>query len=412
MKIIYLFLLAVPLAAKANQVSASNCAPEMKTYRDVIACALLRSPEAQVAIADVNRAKAEVQSAGQWKNPELSVSAVHGHSDGQSSSQTDLDLGIPIELGGKISARREVAEGGVAEAEAKAFEVRSNIKAEVFLKLHRLRQVFHEQEVIDEAITTFAKLVNQFSKRPQLSPEQQLSNAVFRMSKSEYEIKRAETVEELASLEAYFKVSIGLGTEALKSLTPESPKEWPELKKEYKNGTSPRSKLAQAELQISQGSLSIAQSESWPTITLGPTVQIPNQGGQSSPMYGFNLSLPLPLFNMNGAGRSAAASGVSLAESRKVYANSEEEKRRESLLSTYNESKRVLVATLSHKEIEGRHQETESLFLKGIVPSALVIEAHRTFVDLEISRNQRELKALQSLTAIHTIDGNIAELDL
>lgn len=403
--------LAGSLATKA-QAEATACAPEMKTYRDVIACAEQRSPEAQVATADVTRAKAEVGAAGQWKNPEFSAVSVQGKSGGQTSSQTDLDLGIPIELGGKISARREVAEGGVAEAEARAFEVRAKIKSEMLVKLHRLRQIYHEQEVIDEAIGTFTKLVNQFSKRPKLSPEQQLSNTVFRMSKSEYEIKRSETVEGLAELRAFFKVAVGKEIEELKNLTPESPKSWPEVVGEYKFGTSPKSKLASAELQTSQASLSRAQSEAWPTLTVGPAVQIQNQGGQSLPMFGVNLSLPLPLFNMNGAGKAAAASGVSLSETRKAYAFTEEEKHREEMLRVYNESKRVLGATLSHKEIEGRHQEIESLFFKGIVPSALVIEAHRTFVELELSRNQRELKALESLLSIYTIDGKIAELSL
>lgn len=404
------YLLVAGSFTTRAQAEATVCAPEMKTYRDVISCAELRSPEAQVAIADVNKAKADVSAAGQWKNPEFSAVTVQGKSGGQTSAQTDLDLGIPIELGGKISARRGVAEGGVAEAEARAFEVRAKIKSETLVKLHRLRQIYHEQEVIDEAIGTFTKLVNQFAKRPKLSPEQQLSNTVFRMSKSEYEIKRAETVEEMASLRAYFKVSVGREVEELKGLTPESPKNFPDVKEEYKFGTSPRSKLAHAELQISQAALTLAQSEAWPTVVVGPAVQLQSQGGLSTPMFGVNLRLPLPLFNMNGAGKAAAASGVSLSETRKSYAYAEEERYREALVRVYNESKRVLGATLSHKEIEGRHQEIESLFLKGIVPSALVIEAHRTFVELEITRNQRELKAIASLLSIFTIDGQISEM--
>jgi outer membrane protein, heavy metal efflux system len=412
MKFILPILLVMPLVAEASQTDAPSCAPEMRTYRDVIACAELRSPEAQVVSVDVERSKAEVHAAGQWKNPEFSAVSVQGSSNGQSNSQTDLDLGIPIELGGKISARRAVAEGGVAAAEARAYEVRAKIKSEMLIKLHRLRQIYHEQEVIDEAIGTFTKLVNQFSKRPKLSPEQQLSYTVFRMSKSEYEIKRAETVEGLAALRAFFKVAVGKEIEELKNLTPESPKDWPQVGGEYKFGSSPKSKLANAELQTSQAALSLAQSEAWPTLTVGPAVQIQNQGGQSTSMFGINLSLPLPLFNMNGAGKAAAASGVSLSETRKSFALSEEEKHREEMLRVYNESKRVLGATLSHKEIEGRHQEIESLFFKGIVPSALVIEAHRTFVELEMTRNQRELKALESLLSIYTIDGKISELSL
>lgn len=407
-----LLLLSLPLTVDASQTSTYECPVKMNTYRDVIACAETRSPEAQVADADVSRARAEVDAAGQWKNPELSAVVVKGKTDGQNSSQTDLNLGLPIELGGKVSARRNVAEGGMSEAEARAFEIKAKIRSEVTLKLHRLRQIYHEQEVIEEAIGTFTKLVNQFAKRPKLSPEQQLSHTVFRMSKSDYEIKRAETVEALASLNAYFKVTVGKEIEELKTLTPASPQSWPEVSGKYQFGSSPKSKLADAELLTSQAVLSVAQSEAWPTLSVGPTLQIENQAGQSTPLFGVNLSLPLPVFNMNGAGKAAAARGVSLSELRKSYALTEEEQHRAEMLRVYNESKRVLSTTLSHKEIEGRHQEIESLFFQGIVPSALVIEAHRTFVDLEHSRNQRELKAIESLLSIHTIDGTLSELSL
>jgi cobalt-zinc-cadmium efflux system outer membrane protein len=416
MKLNLLFLIGfVPIAVSLNaraEAEGSACTAEFKTYREVIACAEARSPEVQISAADLNRAKAEVKAAEQWKNPELSAESVHGSTNGQANSQTDIALGVPIELGGKISARRAVAQGGVLQVEARAYETRAKVKSETLVKLHRLRQLYHEQEVIDEAIGTFTKLVNQFSKRPKLSPEQQMSNSVFRMSKSEYEIKRAETVEEMAALNAYFKVAVGRDVEQLKSLAPESVKSWPDFQNEYKPGLSPRSMVAQAELQTSQAALSLARSEAWPTLTVGPSLQIQNQAGQTAQMFGLNVSLPLPLFNTNGGGRAAAASGVSLSENRKSFAYLEEEKHREELLRVFNESKKVLLTSLSHKDIEGRHQEVESLFLKGIVPSALVIEAHRTFVELEKTRNQRELKAIESMMSIYTIDGKISELAL
>lgn len=402
---------ANPLTARATEIVATTCS-ELKSYRDVISCAEARSPEVQISNADLNRAQAEVGASGQWKNPEFSAESVQGRSGGQDNSQTDLALGVPIELGGKISARRAVAQGGVLQAEARAYETRAKIKSEVMLKLHRLRQVYHEQEVIDEAIGTFTKLVAQFAKRPTLSPEQKLSNTVFRMSKSEYEIRRSETVEELAALNSFFKVAVGMDVEQLRKVVPDSISSWPSFGNEFKPGVSPKSKLADAELKTSEAGLSLAQSEAWPTLTVGPSMQIQKQGNQNSQMFGLNVSLPLPLFNTNGGARAAAASSVNLSQNRKSYALLEEEKHREQLVNVFNESKRVLQTSLSHKEIEGRHKDVERLFLKGIVPSALVIEAHRTFVDLEVTRHQRELKAIESMLSIYTIDGKILEMNL
>lgn len=404
-------LMSAVSIASADTPSTS-CPSNFKTYQEVILCAEGRSPEVQTSRAELERAKTEIRAASQWRNPELSSESFHGSSDGQSTAETDISLGVPIELGGKISARRAVAEGGVAEAEAKAFESKAKVRAEILLKLHRLRQLYHEQEVIDEAIGTFTKLVSQYSKRPNLSPEQKISATVFKMSKSEYEIKKTDSFEELASLNAFFKVAVGNSIEQLKSITPESVKKWPIVKDEYLPGNSPLLKVREAEIRTSQASLSLAQSESWPTVTVGPSFKIQNQGGQTNHLYGFNLSFPLPLFNANGGGRAAAASGVQVSETKKNMSVLEEGKQREGLVRIYAESTRVLLATLSHQEIENRHTEIESLFLKGIVPSSLVIEAHRTFVELELTRNQRELKALESLLLIYTIDGHILEANL
>lgn len=411
--IIFIGIISIAISQTSRaEMENINCTNNMKNYREVISCAEARSPEVQISSSELNKAKAEIKAAEQWKNPELSIVSVYGNSNGQSNSQTDIALGVPIELGGKISARRAVAQSALVQAEARAYEIKAKVKSETFIKLHRLRQVFHEQEIIDETIGTFTKLVNQFAKLPKLSPEQQLSNSVFQMSKSEFEIKRAETVEELAALNTYFKIVIDRDIQKLKALTPASVKIWPKFESKYKAGFSPKSMVIQAELQTSQTLLSLARSEAWPTLTVGPSVQFQNQGSQKIQMFGLNVTLPLPLFNSNGGERAVANNNVNLSEIRKSYTLLEEEKHREELLRVFNESKRVLLGSLSHKDIENRHHEMESLFLKGIAPSALVIEAHRNFVELEKIRNQRELKAIESMISIYIIDGKISELIL
>ena len=393
-------------------VAEERCQRQIASYQEAVRCAESRSPEVQKALLALERAKSQVPAAGQWRNPELSADSFHGTVASERSSETEISLGVPIELGGKISARTAVAEGGVAKAEAELFEARAKVRSAALLKLHRLRQLIHEQEVIDESISTFSKLVAQYSKRLKLSPEQEMTVAVFRMSKSEYDLKKAETFDELLSLDSYLKVALGTSIEALKQNLPASPKTWPKIDPNAAPTNSPRLKLAQAEVATAVAELTLAQSESWPTLTVGPSVKIQSAAGRSDQLYGFNLSFPLPVFNVNGHGRAAAAAGVKLAETGKSLALLEQEKLREELARTYQQSISVLASTLSHQEIEKKHHDIERLFLRGIVPSALVIEAHRTFVELEKSRNARELKALESLMTIYIFDGKTSEINL
>ena len=387
------------------------CKGKVASYQDAIRCAEEKSPEVQRALLELERAKAQVSAAAQWRNPEISADSFQGNVGTERTSETEVSLGVPIELGGKISARTSVAEGGVARAEAALFEARSKVRSTVLLKLHRLRQLLHEQEVIDEAISTFTKLVSQYSQRLKLSPEQEMSAAVFRMSKSEYDLKKTEAFDELAALDSFFKVSLGTDVDTLKQDLPQSPKNWPKIETSPNLIASPRIRLLQAELATAQAELSLARSEAWPTLTIGPSVKIQNEAGRSDQLYGFNLSLPIPVFNANGAGREAAAAGVRLAETSKSLALVEQEKIREELVRTYQRSIGILASTLSHQDIEKKHSDIERLFLRGIVPSSLVIEAHRTYVELEKSRNERELKAMEALMTIYSLDGKTPELN-
>ncbi len=400
--------LTFPWTGKAQQ----NCTNQPKTYQEILRCSEQMSPEIQRAELELAHARSQVGAASQWRNPELSVDSVQGGSGADQKSETGINLGIPIELGGKISARTSIAESAAARAEAALYQVKANVRAATLLKLHRLRQLTHEQEVIDESIGTFTKLVTQFSQRFKLSPEQEISVAVFKMSKSEYDLKKTEVLSELNSLDSYFQTTIGLGIRSLTTMLPQSPKAWPRIDGSQNSKDSPKMLAAKADMRAAQANLNLAESEAWPTLTVGPSAKLQNESGRSNQLYGFNLSLPLPVFNANGKGKAAAASGLRYAEKNQNLALTEQSKIRDEMLRTYQQSVAALNATLSHEDIEKKHSNIERLFFRGVVPSSLVIEAHRTYVELEKSRNSRELKALEALMTIYTIDGNILEAQL
>lgn len=404
--IAFVLILTSPWSGYAQQ----SCAGQPKTYQDILRCSVQMSPEVQRAELELAHARSQIGAASQWRNPELSVDSVQGGSGSDQKSETGINLGIPIELGGKISARTSIAESSVARAEASLYQVKANVRATTLLKLHRLRQLSHEQEVVEESITTFAKLVTQFSQRFKLSPEQEISVAVFKMSKSEYDLKKTEVLSELNSLNSYFQTTIGLGMSSIMAMVPQSPKTWPKMENSQNPKDSPKMLAAKADVRIAQANLNLAESEAWPTFTVGPSAKLQNESGRSSQLYGFNLSLPLPIFNTNGKGKAAAASGLKFAETSRNLALTEQGKIREELLRTYQQSIASLASTLSHDEIEKKHNNIERLFFRGVVPSSLVIEAHRTYVELEKSRNSRELKALEALMTIYTIDGNVLEV--
>lgn len=409
---VFLMGIFLSLSFFTKAQASEACLSEMRTYQDVVACAESRSPDIQSALLEVDRSKASIEAAGQWQNPELSAETFQGKAGGQNQSETDISLGIPIELGGKISARKGVAKGGLGLSEAKLYEARAKVRSQVLLKLHRLRQVIHEQEIADEAIRTFTKLIKQYADRPGLSPEQQISLSVYQLSKSEYELKRSSTVEEILALDAFFKFNLGLSAEKVRPVLPSSPKTWPKIGSSENMRPSPKQQILQAELDTAKAELSLAQSEAWPTLTVGPSLKMQTESGQSNNLMGINVSLPLPLFNVNGGARAAAAAGVKLNETRRELGLREQAVRREELRKVYEQSVQAMAESLSHEDIEKRHRDAERLITKGVVPSSLVIEAHRTSFELEKTRHERELRALETLLDLYAIDGNILEVNL
>ena len=401
-------LLFAPIVGFAQ----ADCRLAAGSYQNLLKCAEDRSPEIQNARLELEAAKNGVRAAGQWKNPELAAQSFRGKIGGDQRAETDLSLGVPVELGGKISARKEVAQGGVDLAEANLYRARTKVRSEVFLKLHRLRQLMHEREIIDESVKTFSKLIGQYNKRPGLSPEQQISTSVYQLALGDYQLKRNLNIEEEFALDSYFKFAAGVGVDVLSKAMPLAPKKWPTFTPAGKGAPSPQQLALRADVKTAKAQLSVAQSEAWPTLTVGPSVKMVEEMGRSDQMIGFNLSLPVPMFNINGGARAAASANVKSAEAREQFGLRQQDLLREELLKVYETSIKFLTESLSHEEIEKRHDAADKMFSRGIVPSALVIEAHRTSFDLERARHEREIRAFEALLALYAIDGTMLEVSL
>jgi cobalt-zinc-cadmium efflux system outer membrane protein len=399
-----LFSLLAALAASA----ASSCGERAQALPELLLCAEKEAPVIKAAELGLEQAFKEEGARGQWRNPELSADSFHGSVGGADQSETNIALGIPLEFG-KVGARRSVGVSIRARAEAELYAAQAELRATLLLNLHRFRQARHELEVVEESIASFSKLVGQYGSRPRRSPEQETSAAVYRMAKSEYELKKAALADELAELDAFFLLNLGVRGPALNRLLPRSPSTWPAIGEAPALGSSPRARGLAAGVKNAEAELALARSEAWPTVSIGPSVRFQSQGSARGTLYGFNVGLALPVFNANGAGKQAAAAAFSTRAKGQDLGLAAEARARELAVGIYGRSTALLKTTLSHGEIERAHREIERLFSRGVVPSPLVIEAHRAYLELERARNERERKAIAALLEVYTIDGLIME---
>jgi Outer membrane protein len=412
MSFIKAFMPASVLLIASMAQAEVNC-DKVVNYKDVVACAEKRSPEVITAESEYKEKTARVDAASQWENPSLSVQSVSGTQDSEKVSETDIGLSFPIELGGKRAARKQIASVEESRAQWNFYRAKSEVRREVFLKLLRLKHIEHELALIDESLETFTKLVKQYQGRPVRSPEQEVSLTVYKIAKSEYSFKRTEYDEELSRLDAYFKITTGLTVQELKNIKLPEPTAWTVPAVQNDNlKASPLVIAYEHDVQSAKSNLDVEKSESWPTMNIGPSAKITKDAGGETQQWGFNFSMPLPVFNANGAGRTAAQLAVQSAEQKKELAMKQLAADRKIFIATFTTAIAALKDAPTEPTIENSHKKIENLIMKGLVPSSLAIEAHRSMVDFEKTRNEHEQKAMNALFNIQLIDGETVGANL
>lgn len=409
-----LFLLFFSTVVRADE-SADGPMPEtckrISTPQDVVDCALANHPEAQRARLSNVQADNLESAASQRPNPEFGGKSVYGKSLGDTVLNHELNLAVPIELGGKRGARMEKALAEKDTVAASSQRSREEVLLETMRSLYRIRQAKDELHTLDEALETFGRIQRQFRSRPRRTPEQEVSLGVFDVAEGDYQLRRAALETELATHVREVELAIGRSFEPSEGVLPARRKTWPGMNEKVPVTTFKGSAMnsARAGLKLAEAELSVAQSLSWPTLRIGPSFESQTSGPFTFQTYGVNLSFELPLFQINGGGRAVARTGLDLAERSLSLREREVSNQRKVLLLKYENSVKAIEASFSHKELEKKHRSTDALFARGIIPSSLVIEAHRQIVDFTKNQNEQELSALEALWQLYILEGRAFE---
>lgn len=388
----------------------SNACEPLRTPDDVIRCALANHPDIQRAGA-VEKQGTELEAiARQRPNPELSSKVVYGRTGGATVLATESALLHTFELGGKRGARVEGAVAASEERSARLLQTKEEVFLKTWLALYRMRQVRDELKILDEGINTFERIQRQFRSRPRLGPEQSVSLSVFRLAQSDFKLRKATLLSESNVLQKALQIATG------KDLSPEGPffpsprRDWPAVP-----DVSPgplggsRLKLAEAELKEARAAMSAAEGSAWPDLKIGPAFETQRQGAQSFETFGVTLSLPLPLYQANAAGKAYAALGENGARLSLDLAKKEAQVQWDVAVSQYRRALQALNEALPAEEVERKHESAERLFIRGLVPSALVIEAHRQIFDFTKSFHEREIELVEALSKIRALEGRLLE---
>ncbi|HEX7674851.1 MAG TPA: TolC family protein [Bdellovibrio sp.] len=399
-------LLSLVLICAVSTARGQSVCNAIANYKEILECAESRAPRVINAENSLKEKSSQIDIATQFLNPELSLQSVSENFGSTNNSETDVSLLFPIEWGGRRSSRKSVASAEEMKARYELTFAKAQTRREVLLKLFRLKQINEELSVIDESISTFSKLVKQYESRPARSPEQEVSLTVFKMAKDEYGLKKIGFSEELGVLNSYFEVAVGMSVDQINKVSMAS-FVWPQAGHSVNLENSPLLTPSILDIESAKAVLSQEEAHAYPILSVGPSAKFIKDSGRDLQQWGLSISAPLPVFNLNGAGRRAAQVSVEAAEKKRQLILHQLELERKRLGDLYSKEVAALSVSPTTEVLDQRHKKVETLFLKGLVPSSLVIEAHRSIFELQKTRNEHQIKALETLLSLEFMDGKV-----
>lgn len=384
-----------------------ECLP--KGYDELVRCAVDQSAEIQISDQQLKAAGSLEGIASQWLNPELEAESVQKGSD---RSETTAALLFDIRLGGKRSAAIQEAQGEFQKAKAGRDLNSSQAKLELILKFYRLNHLKHEIKIEEESVGTFTKIVSQYRGKAALSPEQEVSLSIFKMATSDHQLNLVKLKSEQEQRLREVSSSTRLSSEIILKNLPDHKTNWPEVSSKSTIKSSPHVRFAEGEILAAKGLKEKADADAWPDLKLGPAIKVQRDGGANENFFGLSLSMPLPIFNLNGSGRAYGTQKLIEAEMSRALTGRKIEGMREQLVKKYQATVSTLKSSITDKSAEEKHERIERHFFRGLVPSSLVIEAHRQLIELEQKRNESERDALEALGSILIIDNQFSEVIL
>ena len=352
---------AVKAETATTPPAALTTAPEHKasglTLDDAIAKALAQSPRLQAFGSGVAAAKGEQRQAGAWMNPEVGIEAENiagqGAYKGFDSAEVTYGVSQQFQLGGKISARENIAGKGLEiatlEQQAAALDVIRDVTiayADAVAAEENVRLATEQRELAQDVLKSVSVRVGAAA-----APLIQKSRAEVELSTASIALdtamrEREITRKNLATLLGEERVMFMLDSTAFYAITK------PDIAGvEEKLKGNPNLVKLNASLEQSKARLDLERANAIPDPRLSVGVRDFRDSGDQAFVVG--VSLPIPVFNANRGNIQKARSDVSRAE----------QENRNAALNINND------LTRAEQQMENAYMRAETL-KRDVLPSA------------------------------------------
>lgn len=323
----YRLIAAMLAAASCATIAQAQSAPppvvEVGTTLSLdqaLSMAGASAPSLDAAEADINAAAAARTVAGLRPNPSISVEAENvagsGPYRGTQSLETTTSFALPIELGGKRSARI-----GVADARSRRVAVQAAI-TQADLRFNVI-QAYAEAAAAQQRLVTAsdqARIAAEGFRAAQVrvqagraSPIEMQRADVARIN-ADADVERAQRLVEVSR----FSLSKLIGQPVSGTLDTnwftDVRSNYGPLREIDSTGTLAMA-AAEADLAVADAGVRLARSQRVPDLTVGAGARYMRETGDTAAL--FSLTIPLPLFNNGKAAVDQASSERLRAEAQK-----------------------------------------------------------------------------------------------
>ena len=183
-----------PLVASAQPAATEQARLTLDQAQELAAA---HSPELSSAQHEVDATSGGVMQAGAWRNPELTTTVEDFRSRTRTTTAT---IGIPLELGGKRSARLSAAERARDVAAAQLANTKAKVRAQVVARYfglvvaqERLRLASDSAKLATKAADVVGRRVDASKVSPVDATRAKVdaTNAQLEVAETQFEVKAA-----------------------------------------------------------------------------------------------------------------------------------------------------------------------------------------------------------------------------
>tara|TARA_B110001454_G_scaffold219192_1_gene251167 strand:- start:53500 stop:54705 length:1206 start_codon:yes stop_codon:yes gene_type:complete len=366
---------------------ASSCPEVLKSSREALVCIVKNHPELKVLETRATEFEARKSLASQLPNPELDAKT-----NLSGEKKVEIDLVQKLELGGKRSARIEVAKSENETISAEDEITRVQILTDSIEALARLHHLREQEQILIETTSAIEKITSVLKRKVALPPDQKASLRLFTLYLGTIDFKKMELEKDIQKVTKAIEFSIGRPIKASDKLGLAPLDKWPKFDVlNIENLLEIR--LAKAQQKFAQAESSLANSESWPDFKIGPSYEHESESKETS--WGIKAGVTIPLWNQNQGGRNLAQAKLNAKKLTTEAIKKRIQQDFEILRASYHKVVQKLEKNLKSELIVNSIKESESSFSRGLIPPTSLIETYRSSMELVEQTHHAELSAWQ-----------------